>query len=144
MIHWHPFGYIDTFWKNIWLYSLPNVLSHRITSYLQSFTSVSCNHYHATTMPLTPLENLQTFESLENLILQVNEHAAPQSYAVVILCTKKSKLKVIQKAWFICNWGQKHHNLTGEKWIHTTSRHIKCFFFHWQKNWKITFSYWRL
>ena len=77
-------------------------------------------------MPLTPPENLQTFESLEDLILRVNEHAAPQGYAVVILRTKKSKLKVTRKAWLICDRGRKHHDPTGEKRIHTTSRHIKC------------------
>lgn len=79
-------------------------------------------------MPLAPPENQQTFESLEDLILRVNEHAAPQGYAVVLLRTKKSKLKVTRKAGLICDRGQKHHDPTGQKRKHTTSGLIKCLF----------------
>ena len=41
---------------------------------------------------LTPPENGRYFETLEDLILRVNEHAAAQKYAVVFGRTKKSKL----------------------------------------------------
>jgi hypothetical protein len=39
----------------------------------------------------------QFFEFLQNLILQINEHAELEEYAIVLLCTKKSKLKVTRK-----------------------------------------------
>jgi hypothetical protein len=42
-------------------------------------------------------ESDQTFKSLKDFILQVNEHAASQDYAVVLLRIKKSKLNVIRK-----------------------------------------------
>ncbi len=40
----------------------------------------------------------QTFESLEDLMLRVNEHADAQKYACVLHRIKKSKLEVRRKA----------------------------------------------
>ena len=42
-------------------------------------------------------ENDRYFESFENLIFRVNEHAAIQGYAVVFGRTKKSKLRKKKK-----------------------------------------------
>jgi hypothetical protein len=49
------------------------------------------------TAPLASSEDGQSFESLKNLILRVNEHAGPREYAVILLRTKKSKLEITRK-----------------------------------------------
>jgi hypothetical protein len=49
-------------------------------------------------MPLLSSSDGQIFESLKNLILRVNEHAASEDYAVMLLRTKKFKLEVKRKA----------------------------------------------
>lgn len=51
-------------------------------------------------VPLASLEEDLLFKSLEDLILRANEHTSPQSYAVVIRRTKKSKLGE-KKKWLI-------------------------------------------
>ena len=77
-------------------------------------------------MPLRPPEDGQSFESLQDLILRVNEHAAPEGYAVVMTRTKKSKLGVTRKAWLICDRGGRIRAKRGEKRQHTASRCIEC------------------
>ena len=75
---------------------------------------------------LAPPEDGQSFESLEDLILRVNEHAGRQGYAVVLGRTKKSKLKVTRKAWLVCDRGRKSNGPTGQDRRHTSSRRIEC------------------
>ena len=75
---------------------------------------------------LAPPEDGQSFESLEDLVLRVNEHAGRQGYAVVLGRTKKSKLKVTRKAWLICDRGRKTDGPRGQDRRHTGSRRIEC------------------
>jgi hypothetical protein len=49
-------------------------------------------------MSLLSSSDEQTFESLKNHMLCVNEHAASEGHAVVLLRTKKFKLEVKRKA----------------------------------------------
>lgn len=77
-------------------------------------------------IPLAPPEDGQSFESLEDLTLQVNKHAAERGYAVVLGRTKKSKLKVTRKAWLICDRGGRLREPQGQERRHTSSRAIKC------------------
>ena len=80
-------------------------------------------------MSLQSSKNEQTFESLNDLILRVNEHAASQDYVVVLLRIKKSKLNVIKKIWLICDRERKSRKLSDRIRRHITSRHIECSFF---------------
>jgi hypothetical protein len=48
-------------------------------------------------MSLLSSADEQIFESLKNLMLRVNEHAASKDYAVMLLRTKKIKLEVKRK-----------------------------------------------
>lgn len=77
-------------------------------------------------IPLALFEDGQTFESLEDLLLRVNEHADSRGYAVVLGRTKKSKLKVTRKAWVICDRGTKIREPQGQDRRHTSSRALKC------------------
>ena len=76
-------------------------------------------------MSLRPPEDGQSFESLDDLVIRVNEHAAPQGYAIV-LRTKKSKLGIRRKAWLICDRGGKPQGPQGQERRHTSSRCIEC------------------
>ena len=78
---------------------------------------------------LAPPTNVQAFDSLEDLIIKVNEHAAPQGYAVVFGRTKKFKLGERRKAWLVCDRGRKSHESSGQKRRHIGSRRIECLFF---------------
>jgi hypothetical protein len=75
---------------------------------------------------LAPPEDGQSFESLEEMIKRINEHAAPQGYAVVIGRTKKSKLGVRRKAWLVCDRGRKSTGPRGQERRHISSRRIEC------------------
>ncbi len=70
----------------------------------------------------------QTFETLKNLILQVNVHVDSRGYAIVLLRTKKNVKKEIKKTWFICDRERKTSQLSESEKRHIISRHIKCFF----------------
>ena len=77
-------------------------------------------------MSLRPPEDGQSFESLDDLVIRVNEHAAPQGYAIVLSRTKKSKLGIRRKAWLICDRGGKPRGPQGQERRHTSSRCIEC------------------
>ncbi len=64
----------------------------------------------------------QFFEFLQNLILQINEHAELEEYAIVLLCTKKSKLKVTRKEWLICDRDKKTTEFHEQERCHDTEK----------------------
>lgn len=80
---------------------------------------------HLTPGGLASPKEGQTFDSLEDLVRVVNEHAGRQGYAVVLGRTKKSKLKVTRKAWLVCD-RRKFIGPTGQDRRHTCSRRIEC------------------
>jgi hypothetical protein len=80
-------------------------------------------------MSFALFENRQTFESLSNLILCVNEHFDLEDYVVVILRTKKYKLDVIKKTWLICDRDERIRESQDSNRRHIASRSIKCSFF---------------
>lgn len=75
---------------------------------------------------LTPSEDRQSFQSLEDVVPRVNKHAGRQGYAIVLGRTKKSKLKVTRKAWLVCDRGRKSNEPRGQERRHTASRRIEC------------------
>ena len=81
-----------------------------------------------TVISLVFFEDKQTFESLKDLILCVNKHAGERGYAIVLTCTKKLKLKVIQKAWLIYNQRGRIRGLQGQEKRHISSRANKYSF----------------
>lgn len=56
--------------------------------------------------PLQPPAEGQSFGTLEDCVLHINEHAAPRGYAVVLGRTKKKNGEA-RKAWIICDPGRK-------------------------------------
>jgi hypothetical protein len=49
---------------------------------------------------------------LKDLLRYLNEHAISEKHAIVLLRTKKSKLRIKCKAWIICDRGRKPHECT--------------------------------
>jgi hypothetical protein len=79
-------------------------------------------------MSLLSSSDEQIFESFENLFLRVNEHAASQDYAVILLRIKKFKLDVKRKAWIICDRDDRMRAAREKERRHIISRCIECFF----------------
>ena len=76
--------------------------------------------------PLAAPEEGQSFESLEDLIQRLNEHAGPRGYAIVLARTKKNKDGNTRKAWLICDRGGRVREPRGQSRRHTASRAIAC------------------
>lgn len=72
-------------------------------------------------MPLLPPVDGQSFETLEDCVLQINQHAASEGYAVVLCRTKKLKLGVRRKAWINCDCGRESNGLRGQERRHSAS-----------------------
>lgn len=77
-------------------------------------------------MPLAPPPIAASYPTLNFLISELNDHAGPEGYAVVLQRTKKSKLGVTRKAWIICDRGRKPHEPVGRDRRHGSSRHVAC------------------
>jgi KaiC/GvpD/RAD55 family RecA-like ATPase len=67
------------------------------TSLFCDSASENCDNASRTSISLALLEDEQSFESLENLILKINEHAESRDYAIVLDQIKKFKLDVRKK-----------------------------------------------
>jgi hypothetical protein len=80
-------------------------------------------------MSFASLENRQTFESLSDLILRVNEHFDFEDYVVVILRKKKFELDVIRKTWLICDRDERIRESQDQNRRHIASKSIECSFF---------------
>jgi uncharacterized protein YeeX (DUF496 family) len=59
--------------------------------------SENCNDASENSISLAFLEHDQSFKSLKNLILKINEHAESRDYAIVMSRIKKFKLSVHRK-----------------------------------------------
>ena len=93
---------------------------------------------------LAPPEDGQSFESLEDLVLRVNEHAGRQGYAVVLGRTKKSKLKVTRKTRLICDRGRKTDGPRGQDRRHTGSRELNALSLVWpHEKTTVVSGFWR-
>jgi hypothetical protein len=79
-------------------------------------------------MSLLSSSDEQTFETLKNLMLRVNEHVASERYAVVLNRIKKSKLEVKRKTWIICDRDERMRASRDEERRHIISRCVECFF----------------
>ena len=97
-------------------------LAEDVTPFAESSTS----DLGLRVIPLAPPEDGQSFESLKDVVLRINEHAGPRGYAVVLARTKKSKLGVTRKAWLICDRGRKTREPRGQNRRHTSSRLNEC------------------
>jgi hypothetical protein len=97
--------------------------------FTHSFILIHSSTLHIRIMPLALFENRQTFESLSDLILRVNEHFDFEDYVVVILRTKKFKLDVIKKTWLICDRDERIRESQDQNRRHTASKLIECSFF---------------
>jgi hypothetical protein len=74
-------------------------------------------------------EEKQSFETLKDLILRVNEHVESRDYAVVLSRIKKFKLQVTRKVWLICDRESKIRESQDQKRHHINSKVVKCSFF---------------
>ncbi len=68
-----------------------SVLSSNLSSDLSLERSLSLSSEREAVVPLDSFEDEQSFESLDDLIQRVNEHAESRDYAIVIACTKNNK-----------------------------------------------------
>jgi hypothetical protein len=73
-------------------------------------------------------ENRQIFESLDNLILRVNEHSRFEEYVVVLLRIKKFKLEVRKKTWLICDRERKVRESQDQDRRHISNKYVACSF----------------
>ena len=79
-------------------------------------------------MDLLPPQKNKVYSSLQELINDVNTHAAAQGYAVIKARTKKGKDDTVNKAYIRCDRGGKDTPLLtiGERKRRTQSRRIEC------------------
>jgi hypothetical protein len=83
---------------------------------------------HVVVMSFASSENEQIFESLNDLMLRLNEHVDHEDYALVLHRIKKSKLKKKRKVWIVCDRDRKFKESREQKRRHTVSRRIDCSF----------------
>lgn len=100
------------------------------TSCILCIESVSVvDSYRFDIMSLRSSEDEQSFESLEDLLLRINEHVDLEDYVVVLLRIKKSKLRVKRKAWIKCDREEKIRESQNQDKRHNSNRLIDCSFF---------------
>lgn len=76
-------------------------------------------------MSLAPPVPEESYLSLPDILKQLNEHAGPEGYAVVLLCTKTTPEKIPRKAWIICDRGRKLRVPKGRERRHAGSRQVE-------------------
>ncbi len=88
-----------------------------------------CNDASEKSISLALLEDDQSFESLKDLILKINEHAESRDYVIVMSRIKKFKLSVRRKTWLVCDRDRKSNESRDQDRRHIASRRIQCSFF---------------
>ena len=73
--------------------------------------------------------NDQNFEDFKNLIFAINAHADPKNYAVTLNRTKKSKLEIKRKIWFVCDCDWKIRKFKKQNRRHIFNRFNECSLF---------------